>query len=434
MTSPMKESETGSQSSQGEAVKDLLEEANRMLKSLSSSSNTIASTTSSTSEEERKDVMERLHQQLKSMKTFKMKRLNVGNDVGLVDSGATHPLRPRHEGENVDLYPVVEVALADGRTVRLKMSPGGAMISPSPAIEPIIPMGLLSQKLNCDISWKQGSMQIHHPLRGEIKVMMKGSCPHVARSEALTLIAELEDIKMGIPNEIGSFDAEVAWLRKLVSQHPVLSSLPEHIKERLVVEPGTWSDLPGNRHSRKRWKRSGLAVHLYAGPETGFTLRHAIKQLGGSVDALLEVDVQRGEQHDMLSDHAVYRGLLRVALEGKINAIVGGPNCRTRSLLRHIPIPGQPSAPRPIRRWGGEEFGIHDATEEEKQKLHEDDVLMWRFWFLYMVAVYMRRARKVETEVTVSGGAASNPQGVHAGGGELVGYKRMGRAGTRVQL
>ena len=383
VTSPMKESETGSQSSQGEAVKDLLEEANRMLKSLSSSSNTTASTTSSTSEEERKDVMERLHQQLKSMKTFKMKRLNVGNDVGLVDSGATHPLRPRHEGENVDLYPVVEVALADGRTVRLKMSPGGAMISPSPAIEPIIPMGLLSQKLNCDISWKQGSMQIHHPLRGEIKVMMKGSCPHVARSEALTLIAELEDIKMGIPNEIGSFDAEVAWLRKLVSQHPVLSSLPEHIKERLVVEPGTWSDLPGNRHSRKRWKRSGLAVHLYAGPETGFTLRHAIKQLGGSVDALLEVDVQRGEQHDMLSDHAVYRGLLRVALEGKINAIVGGPNCRTRSLLRHIPIPGQPSAPRPIRRWGGEEFGIHDATEEEKQKLHEDDVLMWRFWFLF---------------------------------------------------
>ena len=89
-------------------------------------------------------------------------------------------------------------------------------------------------------------------------------------------------------------------------------------------------------------------------------------------------------------------------MEGKINAIVGGPNCRTRSLLRHIPIPGQPSAPRPIRRWGGEEFGIHDATEEEKQKLHEDDVLMWRFWFLYMVAVYMRRARKVETEVTVS--------------------------------
>ena len=69
--------------------------------------------------------MERLQQQLKSMKTFKMKKLNVGNDVGLVDSGATRPLRPRFEGEDTELYPVVEVSLADGRAVRLKMSPGG---------------------------------------------------------------------------------------------------------------------------------------------------------------------------------------------------------------------------------------------------------------------------------------------------------------------
>lgn len=70
------------------------------------------------------------------MKTFKMKKLNIRNDVGLVDSGSTHPLRPRFEGEDTELYPVVEVSLADGRAVRLKMSPGGAMILPSEAIEP----------------------------------------------------------------------------------------------------------------------------------------------------------------------------------------------------------------------------------------------------------------------------------------------------------
>ena len=85
-------------------------------------------------------------------------------------------------------------------------------------------------------------------------------------------------------------------------------------------------------------------------------------QLGGSVDTLVEVDILRGENHDMLSDHAVYSGLVRAALEGKINALVAGPNCRTRSLLRHIPIPGKPEAPR---RWGGEEFGVVDATEDE---------------------------------------------------------------------
>lgn len=86
-------------------------------------------------------------------------------------------------------------------------------------------------------------------------------------------------------------------------------------------------------------------------------------------------------------------------MEGKINALVAGPNCRTRSLLRHIPVPGNPNAPRPVRRWGGEEFGIEDAMEEEQKKLHDDDILMWRCVFLYMVTACMRRARKIDAEV-----------------------------------
>lgn len=86
-------------------------------------------------------------------------------------------------------------------------------------------------------------------------------------------------------------------------------------------------------------------------------------------------------------------------MEGKINALVAGPNCRTRSLLRHIPVHGNPNVPRPVRRWGGEGFDIEDATEEEQKKLHDDDILMWRCVFLYMVTVCMRRARKIDVEV-----------------------------------
>ena len=70
----------------------------------------------------RKDVMERLQQQLKAMKTLKLRRLTTGAEVGLVDSGATHALRPRKDGENVPLYPLVDVGLADGRAVRLRMT------------------------------------------------------------------------------------------------------------------------------------------------------------------------------------------------------------------------------------------------------------------------------------------------------------------------
>ena len=405
-----KDTEVSSQSSQGDVVKDLLEEANKMLKSLSTSSTPNGNSSSSVQDEERKNVMERLQQQLKSMKTFKMKRMSTGSDVGLVDSGATHALRPQRDGEAVQGYPLVEVSLADGRSVRLPMSPGGSMIAPSTSTEPILPMGLLAQVLQCRIAWINGTMEIEHPQRGNIPVTMRDGCPHLAKNMALELISEIEDRRLGVPKEVKDFSDEVEWMHKLVQQHPVLSKLPDRIKSRMVISPGDWSALPGNRHMRKKWRRDGVLVHLFAGPDAGFTLKKAMKQQGGPVEKLMEVDIQRGAQHDVLSDQAVYSGLVRVALEGKLLGLIGGPNCRTRSVLRHIPIPGQPTAPRPIRRWGGEEYGIEEATAEELRKLYEDDVLMWRFIFLFMLAQYMRKARKIEGEVAFTMEQPASPK------------------------
>ena len=86
--SSVKDLEVASQASSDSAVKDLLEEANKMLRSLSSSSSSQTSSSGGGSQEdERREVVERFQQQLKTMKTFKMKRLAPGADVGLVDSG-----------------------------------------------------------------------------------------------------------------------------------------------------------------------------------------------------------------------------------------------------------------------------------------------------------------------------------------------------------
>jgi hypothetical protein len=182
---------------------------------------------------------------------------------------------------------------------------------------------------------------------------------------------------------------------KLIDQHPIFSGLPRWLKQELPVEPGEWSDLPTNRRQRKKMKRDGFIAHIYAGPKEGFTLQQAWKQIGGREDALLEIDICRGAGHDMLRSRGPYSGLIRAALEGKLNAIVSAPNCRTRSILRHIPIPGDASAPRPISRWGGEEYGIKDITEAEKKMLQADDILMWRVIFLYVVASSMAKARRL---------------------------------------
>ena len=135
-------------------------------------------------------------------------------------------------------------------------------------------------------------------------------------------------------------------------------------------------------------------MHLYAGEDDGFTLSRALKQQGGETNQLLEIDLKRGESHNMLNDVGTYSGLLCAVMHDKVDAFIAGPNCRTRPVLRHYP---KENAPRPIRARHGAEYGFSDLSPAEQRQLDEDDVLMWRFIFLWMVATYLRQAREVKS-------------------------------------
>ncbi|CAK9077059.1 unnamed protein product [Durusdinium trenchii] len=264
---------------------------------------------------ERSEVVERLQQQLNALKqkTFKLRRLKKGERQGLLDSGATHPLRPVKKGEDVESYKRVQVALADGQVTNLPISPGGAMVSVDADIEPIIPMGLLTEKLGCSVIWSRSQLRVVHPLRGELPVEDQDGCPQLPRQVALDLIEELEKVKKGMKlKEENDFEWEIKWMEDYVNAHPVLSRLPKEVKESLVVKPGEWSDLPANRRKRKAMKRDGYVCHLYAGADEGFTFERAWKQKGGEERELLEVDIKRGPGHDMLLDRGPYAGLVRL--------------------------------------------------------------------------------------------------------------------------
>ena len=172
--------------------------------------------------------------------------------------------------------------------------------------------------------------------------------------------------------------------------------------------------------ARKRMRRDGFILHLFAGQKEGCTLQRAWQQAGGQDWQLLEMDVVRGEDQDLLKPK-VYGGLMRAVLEGRIKAAVGGPNCRTRSVLRHYPIEGNPQAPRPVRNWGGGEFGSKHLTHQERQQVIEDDLLLWRMIFIYMVATFAARARGT-SRPAVQSGTAGIPQALHARSGELLGH------------
>ena len=378
-----------------EVMKDLLEEANKMLKTISNPKPV---------DEARDGKLERLQKQLdelRSLRVFRVARMEVNEEEGLIDSGATHSLRGWRRSDRHRRLRDIQVTLACGRKTSLKMTPGGTMVSEDPSTEPIVPMGKLMSVIGCKLQWTQdGGLVIEHPTKGVVKTKMRGGCPYVEKSMALEFIEELDcegseedrEIEDQEVRRIQELDQkEMDWVKDFINTHPVLSSLPQRVKDQLIKRPSTTaSGIPGvNKRRRKLWYKKGLTLHLYSGERSGFGLERALKEQGGDDRLLMEVDVKNGKEFDMMKEE-LYEKLLRLALDDVLDCVIAGPNCRTRSMLRHIPKPG---APRPVRDWDGGVWGSKRNTCEEDGKVFEDDVMMWRFFTIALVALHVRRAQ-----------------------------------------
>ena len=337
----------------------------------------------------------------RGLRTLRLTRLQADEvpRYGLIDSGATNPLRPLLPDDDLSQVERAWVSLADGQRTPMLVNKKGVMLSTNLNIEPIIPMGWLTAA-GCEIMWTEGKIILKHPIRGKIEIKVELGCPQVDRNLAMELIRELETGKLAkrakavdlVPEEVRPSEEDeglVRWMEMLVQDHPVLSGLPLHIRECLVVQPGELKHLPANRHKRRRMK-DGYLLHMYAGSADGFCLAKAFREVGLS-SKILEVDVQRGSDQDLLKG-PLYPALIRSALQGQILGVLGGPNCRTRSVLRHYPRPGYP---RPVRSWASsQEFGLDDLTESERLMVQEDDILLWRQVFLYVVSDLVLKATK----------------------------------------
>ena len=164
----------------------------------------------------------------------------------------------------------------------------------------------------------------------------------------------------------------------------------EGVKSALVEKPADDVVPLANRRTRKVWKKMGVMVHAFSGSKDGYTLSRALREVGGDPRMLYEFDkLHQKPEKDLGPGGGAYPLLLRLALMGWVKAWIGGPPCRTRSKLRHIDFPGM-SMPRPVRRWNGEEFGLEDLTQFERDQVFLDDVLMMRFLMLYVVSEEVR--------------------------------------------
>ena len=112
--------------------------------------------------------------------------------------------------------------------------------------------------------------------------------------------------------------------------------------------------------------------------------------------------------------------LLRAALDGWVKAWIGGPHCRTRSVLRDLDVPGE-DMPRPLRAWEGGEWGIEGLSNFEKFQLFQDDEPAQPGW--------LEKGSKVERKGTSRKGHKgrnSNPLTVPSGSRDTAGASDAG--------
>eukprot|EP00435_Cladocopium_sp_Y103_P022929 s4253_g5.t1 len=374
-----------------EDMKTLLEEAGKMLKGMSSGGSPRGNEDPG---EAKIRSLQRQLDELKGQGAVRVLRLSriqaTEGGLGLLDSGATHALRPQRPGEDLGRYLEVKITLAGGQETKMRMSPGGILVAPDSKAEPILPLGALISELGCSIQWTGECLTIHHPQQGRIPARLQGGCPMVDKATALRLIAELEKVgeKRKMRSMQGDEEALMSWMKRVVDDHPAFQGVPQHLKDKLIVSPQS-SAIAGNRKLRKLWRREGgVILFLYSGKSEGFHMKRAAKDLGFDVRKLIEVDIQNGSQWDMVSGE-LYAELVLMACEGQIGAVVASPNCRTRSRLRHVDVP---SLPAPARAWGGGEWGKESLNSTEAIKCYEDDVMMLRSIMLYIIAEEMRKA------------------------------------------
>ena len=124
-----------------------------------------------------------------------LRTMHPGCSYGLIDGGASHPLRKAKQGEWESAEPI-SVKLAVGQSPsHLRMLLSGTLATKEDA-QPIVPLIQLVHVLKCRVSWTTESCVVLHKSRGRLPVVLNNDCPELPTPLILELIAELEKLHL----------------------------------------------------------------------------------------------------------------------------------------------------------------------------------------------------------------------------------------------
>ena len=358
----------------------------------------------------------------------------IEGETGLVDSGATHALR---EGTQEEMRAAkhVPVTLAGDEKSTLCQSQLGTILMPHPT-QPLVPMGALVEVLGCSVKWTPKVLKITHPKHGNLKVSLRNRCPEIAALDALNLIQELEAKQleqfnsqvreMELRLEAMQAEEEKDWIehihdvrkdgsavsmRKALMKRPFTKDLPSDVLELMIegFDPNQgWKylkDLPLTRKQRKRLMNSrDWIVHLYVGEKDNTPY---FKQATKDGQVFLEIDISRSKAWDLNQRASVYRALIWAACSGRISSLIGGPPCRTWSILRSRPKEGFPGPERDAQHL----YGLDELSPKERVKANQDTALVAKHLWIWTLAACSRSTMLMtpEEQALLSSGLARVP-------------------------
>ena len=288
-----------------------------------------------------------------SLRVLSIRGLGTGKQAfALVDSGATHPLRRAIDYSEWKQADPVQVHLAGGEIVELRMNKGGTLLVPdssttrTTSTAPIVPLGSLVAVLGYKMEWHGTRCRLTSKEGEILNLRVRDGCPEITEQQALELIAKLEDqklqdLKYATAVTKGKIRESVialnkSWFDHLVSYcgsgigteallaikgAPFFQDLPQEALYGLSeADPCSngWEALKGLQHLNRRrrkalWSSRQWVVHLYSGkqenPEIMFLERQGF--------TVLEIDLERGKTHDVCNP-LVWRALEWGARNGRI--------------------------------------------------------------------------------------------------------------------
>ena len=409
-----------------EALKKIMDDASKMLKTLMASSSKATPSSTSSSVPSYESIQKQLDElKLKAMKVDGGESFKSVEEKGvLLDSGSTHVLRPAHNEFEEENTEAVCVTLAGDEKKVLKQAPSGSILlaaEEKDKVQTIVPFGAMIDRLNCKLKWNKNGLVLVHPTHGRIKTRVRAGCPEMTDAgQAAEIIAELEMRRVeelkektrGLQDKLSALRTmEVKkedWRTNLAAyaqegcvvdglqvlfKCPVFQDMPEAATATMVPnvevnDRSGWEylkELPLSRRLRKRLLRSrAWVLNLFSGRKHSADPLH---ELNGQVNldtntevVVLNVDVLLNGGWSLMGP--AYKALMWAAMSGRLKAVLGVPPAKTFGFQRQE---DKAEPPKPLRS-STQPYGVNDLHPAERHRVDRETSLVARQLFLYLVA------------------------------------------------